>query len=140
VTCTFGGITDEVTGSRESVGLPKTLADVFVKWFHRRVERRGGLMNDFEALIQSLGEHIIEYLKAARVSRVRIFPDANSESAHIEICLSDHSWSAQSSAIDKMIEIRAIFLDDIAFDYAFVDEDQCGSDSAASRSADFVAA
>lgn len=82
-------------------------------------------MNEFEATVHSLGESTVEYLRPAGVLKVRIWADELSASAHVEICLESQEWEPQSRAIDKMIELRGIFLDDLSFDYVFVDEETC---------------
>lgn len=98
-------------------------------------------LDEFGALIKSLEEYTGEYLKKLRVGgKYRIFSDKLSGSAHIEICLDNPSWGVQSAAIDQMIEIRSMFLDDISIDYAFVDGDQVGATTTSPRTHRFVAA
>lgn len=82
------------------------------------------MRTEFEALIQSLGEHVVDYLGTS-VSTVRIWADELTETARIQICLREATWEAQARAIDKMLELRGMFLDDLSFDYYFVDADAC---------------
>jgi hypothetical protein len=124
-------------------GKPGLQQDAVVRRSLRGARGRSGMasLGEFDALIESLGQLTIEYLKSLNVGgRVRIFHDEHSGSAHLEICLDDQSWATQSAAIDKMIEIRSIFLDEIAIDYVFVDDDSCGTSAEPTETRSFVMA
>lgn len=90
-------------------------------------------MDDFEALIHSLGEHSVDYIGKDRLRQLVVFGDALSETARIEICLTENTWSEQTRVIERMLELRAMFLDELSLDYLFVDEDNC-TRTAAERS------
>ena len=77
------------------------------------------LVNEFEAVIHSMGEHVVSYLGRDNVRAVTIWGDELSGSADISIVLAEDSWAAEERAIDRMVEVREMFLDDIAIDYRF---------------------
>lgn len=83
-------------------------------------------MDEFEALVHSLGEHALDYLRRENLKSLAISADAISMSAHIEVCLEDNSHKSQLLAIEKLVELRRMFLDELSIDYVFVDESSCG--------------
>lgn len=80
-------------------------------------------MDEFSALIQSLGEHAVDYIGKDNLLRLDVFGDEVDQSAHVEIFLCSEEWGDHSSAIDKMIELREMFMDDLAVDYRFAGAD-----------------
>lgn len=90
-------------------------------------------MNDFEAIIASLGEHSVDYLGRDSLSQLVVRCDSIGESARIEIWLTRNTWDEQSRAVSRMPEIRRMFLDEISIDYVFMSED-AETEDAASRS------
>lgn len=90
-------------------------------------------MDTFTALIHSLGEHVVDYIGKDHLERLDVFGDEGDSSAHIEIFLSNQTWDEHSRAIDKMIELRAMFLDELSIDYRFVESDSETNQSAEAR-------
>lgn len=82
-------------------------------------------MDDSEALVHSLGEHCVDYIGKHNLRQLTATFDHMNGVAHVEICLANDSWSARESAIDKMIEVRQMFLDEVSVDYAFSGEGAC---------------
>lgn len=82
-------------------------------------------MDDHEALVTSLGEHCVDYIGKNNIRQLSASFDSVNGIAHVEICLDNDSWSARETAIDKMIEVRSMFLDEVSVDYAFSDEGAC---------------
>lgn len=82
-------------------------------------------MDGHEALVTSLGEHCVDYIGKNNVRQLTATFDGFNGIAHVEICLHNDSWSARESAIDKMIEVREMFIDHVSVDYAFSDEGAC---------------
>ncbi|MGO4600380.1 hypothetical protein [Terrabacter sp. 2YAF2] len=76
-------------------------------------------MNAFEIAVQSLGAQIVSYIGRDRLASVSIAADELTATAEIAIVLRDQSWAEEERAIDKMVEIRGMFLDDLSFDYRF---------------------
>ena len=77
------------------------------------------LVNEFEATIHSLGEHVLTYLGRDHVQAVTIWGDGLSGTADISIVMVDASWATEERAIEKMVEVREMFIDDVAIDYRF---------------------
>ena len=94
-------------------------------------------MNEFEALIHSLGEHLVITLGRDNLRRLDVFGDATDEAAYVEIVLADQSWASMSDAVDKMIEVREMFIDEISLDYRFASEDSETRASAQARRSDY---
>jgi hypothetical protein len=94
-------------------------------------------MDEFDALISSLGESIVAYVGRDNLRRLDVFGDEDDSTARVEICLEDNSWGQQSHAIDKMIELRAMFLDELSLEYRFVEEDRSTASSAHARHSQF---
>ncbi len=99
-------------------------------------------MREFDALVHSLGEHSVQYLKPSNnLSQLYVFGDELTGTAHIEVVLSDSTWEQHAAVIDRMIEIREMFLNDISIDYIIVDDDDRGDlHFGQPREADYVAA
>lgn len=93
-------------------------------------------MNEFQATARSLLEHCVDYIRRdVDLERLRVTSDALSESAHVQIALAKDTWDEQARAIDHMIEIRLMFMDDVALSYEFVRaEDWVSGDAASVRS------
>lgn len=90
-------------------------------------------MDDFDALVVSIGEHAVSYIGKAHLSGLFVFGDEVDMTAFVEIYLSSSSWAEQDRAIEKMIELRAMFMDDAAIDYRFVEPDESSTESARAR-------
>lgn len=89
-------------------------------------------MNEFEALIHSLGENVFDYLRSARIgmTRLTVESDELTETAHVVIQLEQRTWDVESRAIETLLELREMFLDDISFDYEFIESDEDRTDDA----------
>ncbi|MGL4178207.1 MAG: hypothetical protein ACRCSN_19300 [Dermatophilaceae bacterium] len=76
-------------------------------------------MNEFEAVINSLGEHVVSYVGKDNIGSVTIWADELTATADVAIVLASDTWEAEERAIDRMIEVRSVFLDEVAIDYRF---------------------
>jgi len=101
---------------------------------------RWQLMNPFQALLQSLLEHSVEYIRQdVDLYALRVSGDERTESAHVEIVLNKETWDEQQRAIDHMIEVRGMFIEEISLDYVFIrPEDWRLADVKTSGSQQFV--
>lgn len=90
-------------------------------------------MEEFEALITSLGEHLVDYIGREHLQRLDVYGDEADGSAHIEVFLTENTWIQQSAVIDKMIELRAMFMDELAIDYRFAEVDSATASAASAR-------
>lgn len=99
-------------------------------------------MDDFDALVHSLGEHSVSYLRRdLKLAQLSVFGDQLTGSAFVEIVLSHPTWEERGTAIDRMIEIREMFLDEISISYAIHDDEDCDDPGVLKdREADYVAA
>jgi hypothetical protein len=77
------------------------------------------MQDDFDVIIDSLGNMALSWVP--QVHSVRIYPDAEQGTATVEICLRTDDWRVQEAAVDKMVELRGMFIDDLSMDYRFTD-------------------
>lgn len=94
-------------------------------WFDREVE-------EFQALVHSLGENVVDTIGKDRLSGVTVYGDDRIGTVDVEISLRSYTWDEQSRAIDKMIDIREMFMGEVALSYCFVetpDSDRPGEGS-----------
>ncbi len=85
----------------------------------------GETMDSDQALVNSLGEYTVTAIGRSHLRTLTATYDHVNGLAHIEICLSDDSWDARAHAIDKMLEVREMFLDEVSIDYAFSSPGMC---------------
>lgn len=76
---------------------------------------------NFEALIQSFGEHILSYVGRDHLRSVIVQGDSRIGTADVELTLDDFTWEEQSRATGKMLEVQEIFLDELAISYHFTE-------------------
>ena len=74
-------------------------------------------LDEFRAAIDSLGNWSVSNIPGVR--EIRLFWDEPDGVAHMEICLANDSGAAREQAIDALIEIREMFIDDFSISYAF---------------------
>ncbi len=74
-------------------------------------------MDEFKAAVDSLGNWSVSNLPGVR--EIRIFADRTDNTARMEICLDEDSWTARETVIDGMIEICEMFFDDFSISYSF---------------------
>ncbi len=92
-----------------------------------------GLVDDFQALISSLGESTVTYIGRDHLRSLDILGDEMDGTAFLQICLAEDTWDAQTRAVDKMLEIREIFLDELSVEYRFIDEDSSTREALAAQ-------
>lgn len=78
-------------------------------------------MDDFQATIHSLLEQVKMYVGTDHLSRVVVESREGSGIATVYMVLRDETWAEQERAIDKMLEVQSIFLNDIGVEYFFRD-------------------
>lgn len=97
-------------------------------------------MDAFPALVQSLGEHAVAYIGKERLLALNVFGDPTDMSAEVEIYLRDNSWDEQTRAIDLMIELREMYLDELAISYRFAERDSETAEATAAAGPAFAMA
>lgn len=78
-------------------------------------------MNSFQATIQSLLEQVKMYVGTDHLSKVVVESREGSGLATVSIVLDEDTWAERERAIDKMLDVQEIFLNDIGVEYAFRD-------------------
>ena len=74
-------------------------------------------MNEFEALVRSLGESLVGYIGRENLSRLTIRVDPDSLSAFVVVQLESETFESVMHAIERIGEVRLMFMDDLSFDY-----------------------
>ncbi len=77
------------------------------------------MQDDFDVIIDSLGNMTLSWVPEAE--SVRIYPDAELGTATVEVCLRTDDWRVHEAAVDKMVELRGLFIDELSMDYRFTD-------------------
>jgi hypothetical protein len=81
--------------------------------------KRVGVTEDFRVLIDSLGNATLGMLSSAGLTSVRIFPEEAAGTAHLILELKQDGWVQRRAALERLAEVRSMFIDDIVFDYSF---------------------
>lgn len=79
-------------------------------------------MNEFEALIESLFQHVLDGVGKDHLTYVSVEGDERTATADIHLVLRWHSWDEMSRAIDRMVDLREMFFGEIAIGYTFIEE------------------
>ena len=97
-------------------------------------------MDAFRALVESVLEHCKDYIQRdVKLQALRVTGDSLSETGHVEIVLAEDTWENRARAIDHMVEVRSMFIDEISLSYHFVrPEDWRGGAAAQASSAESV--
>ncbi len=82
---------------------------------------------DFETLGKSVIQTVVTYVGGSNLARAVVTGHHPTLSVEVELQLKNDTWEAQSRAIEKMLEVREIYLDEVALDYWFVSEGDCDS-------------
>lgn len=75
---------------------------------------------EFEALGQSVLAQVVAYIGETNLRSAAVTGHLQSLCVEVELQLRKDTWEAQSQAIDKMIEVRELFLGEVSLDYWFV--------------------
>lgn len=78
-------------------------------------------MNDFQATIQSLLEQVKMYVGTDHLRKVVVESREGSGIATVYLVLAEDTWPEQERAIDGMIQVQRLFLDEIGVEYYFRD-------------------
>ncbi len=78
--------------------------------------------DDFRVLIESLGETAVGYLKPLGLRSLTIEGDEAAGTARLAVCLSGDTWRLRGEALEKLVEIRLMFIDELALEFTFADK------------------
>lgn len=82
------------------------------------------MSNEFQALVSSLGEHSVAYIGKDNLRSLEVVADSHDHTAEVAIQLAVDSWENREAAIDAMIDVRGMFLGEMAIGYHFVEKDE----------------
>lgn len=75
-------------------------------------------MTEFEAAIDSLGIWSVNNLPG--VEFVRLTADESDRTVDMELRLTRDTWNAREEVIERMIEVRVMYLNDFSIAYRFI--------------------
>lgn len=78
------------------------------------------MKEDFQVIIDSLGNASLSFLSSSGVRLVRIYSDPDDQTAEVEICLAEDTWEKRNRAIHGMVELREMFMEDLSLEYRFI--------------------
>lgn len=78
-------------------------------------------MAEFEAAVDALGIWSINNLPGVQL--VRLTADDSDRTVKMEIVLSDDTWATRERIIDRMAEVRVMYLNHFSIAYMFGDAD-----------------
>jgi len=79
--------------------------------------------SEFQALVTSLGEQLVSYIGSDFYDSISVVGIESANEASIIIVPSEHTPAVYDRIIDKMIDVRGMFMDEIRFDYMISDSD-----------------
>jgi hypothetical protein len=82
-------------------------------------------MDEFEALVQSLGESLVAYIGREQIRHLSLQLDEATYSAIADICLNSEAYVDVMNAIERIGEVRLMFMDELSFDYVLTASDDC---------------
>lgn len=82
-------------------------------------------MDEFEAMVNSLGETLVSYIGKDHLRRLSINIDPATYSADVEVCLTSDDFEAVMFAIERIGQVRQIFMDELSFDYVLTSPEAC---------------
>jgi hypothetical protein len=74
---------------------------------------------DFGILINSVGEYTWGHLRSLGVRELRVAGDEAMLTATLAITLKNDSWETRLAALQRLADVRATFLDELALDFRF---------------------
>ncbi len=88
--------------------------------------------DEFSLIIDSLGNLALSWVPD--VQAIRIYPDPVQGVACMEVCLRHDTWEQRERAVDKLVELRSMFIDDLSLSYRFTDGAcECVTDAPGAR-------
>lgn len=84
-----------------------------------------------DALYRSLLESVVDYVGKENVRQVVVHADPHDGSAQVEICLEDESFERFEYAVERMGEVRSMFMHELSVEYVLLIGDACRSHESA---------
>lgn len=95
-------------------------------------------MTEFEAAIDSLGHWSVSHLPG--VEYVRLTADESDRTVDMEIRLAHDAWISRERVIERMVDVRIMYLNDFSISYRFIDvDDEETFTQAGARALEFAA-
>lgn len=92
-------------------------------------------MDAFPALITSFGDYLVTMIGAENLDQLTVDGHEDSGAAEVEIKLRDNRWDEQLRVIERIGEVRTIFMDELSFSYRFLSAKETGDVPATSHTA-----
>lgn len=82
------------------------------------------MKNEFECMIESLGETTWGSLKPLGLDALTVRGDATTASARLIVELHEDSWDNRRTVLNKLVEVRGLFMDELALEFRFNHDDE----------------
>lgn len=105
-------------GYSRHVGLTQVMRPATDPWSFTTPEGTLKNMTEFEAAIDSLGIWSVNNLPG--VDFVRLTADESDRTVDMEIRLTHDTWDAREEVIERMIDVRVMYMSDFAIAYKFI--------------------
>lgn len=79
-------------------------------------------MDENEILTRSIGEHAVDAITRERLHSLTVTFDARDASCTIAFVLADNSDAEQLRAIDKLLDVQMLFMDEASIEFRIDDE------------------
>lgn len=83
--------------------------------------RMGTPMDDNQVLTQSIGEHAVAAIGGERVHALTVTFDSRDSSCVIAFVLEDNSDAEQLRAIDRLLDVQMLFIDEASIEFRIDD-------------------
>lgn len=78
-----------------------------------------------DALFRSLLESVVDYVGKENVRQVVVHPDFHDGSAQVDICLEDESYGRFEHAVERMGQVRSMFMHELSIEYVLTTDTSC---------------
>lgn len=78
-----------------------------------------------DALYRSLLETVVDFIGQDHISQVTVEADLYTGAAQVSICLLEESWDTVTHAIERMGQVRMMFMDELSIEYSLTSDEHC---------------
>lgn len=80
------------------------------------------VLDSVSSLTQSIGEHSVDSIGRDRLLSLKVLFDSRDSRCKVSFVLADNSDAEQLRAIDRLLDIQMLFLDEASIEFCIEDE------------------
>jgi hypothetical protein len=84
---------------------------------------KGCQVDEFDALINAMGEWTVGRLRDLGLVSLLIHGDPHVGQARMVVQLEKDTWEIRRKAVEALVEIRTLYMDEIAVEFSFTDRE-----------------